>query len=118
MLDELQVHKACMMFLNSKGNGPSKKEMVDRWKQLFKKEVSGHSARRTGAMAYVRRGMSIRDLAYLGRWKSSVVLIYAGSTRVDTGQQGTETPRVSEDGAAQDTGKGHRQDASKTSCAS
>ena len=28
-------------------------------------------------MAYVRKGMGIRDLAYLGRWKSSVVLTYA-----------------------------------------
>jgi len=28
-------------------------------------------------MAYVRKGMGIRDLAYLGRWKSSVVLTSA-----------------------------------------
>ena len=65
------------MFLNHKGLTPTKKEMVDSWKELFKVDVAGHSARRTGAMAYVRRGMTIRDLAYLGRWKSSVVLVYA-----------------------------------------
>ena len=39
--------------------------------------MSGHSARRSGAMAYVRKGMDIKDLAYLGRWRSSVVLTYA-----------------------------------------
>ena len=28
-------------------------------------------------MAYVRRGMGIRELAFLGRWRSAVVLTYA-----------------------------------------
>lgn len=37
-------------------------------------EVSGHSARRSGAMYYVRAGLPLQELAFLGRWKSNVVL--------------------------------------------
>ena len=61
------------MFPNTKGERPSKAEMVSCWRTAFETEISGHSARRTGAMAYVRKGMGIWDLAYLGRWKLSVV---------------------------------------------
>jgi hypothetical protein len=56
---------------------PSKSEMVTSWRSLFEASIAGHSARRSGPMAYVRKGMGIRDLAYLGRWKSSVVLTSA-----------------------------------------
>ena len=65
------------MFPNSKSNRPSKHEMVSTWRNTISSTIAGHSARRSGAMAYVRKGMNIRDLAYLGRWKSSVVLTYA-----------------------------------------
>ena len=63
------------LFPNDRGEKPSKSDMVASWRSLFDTEVAGHSARRSGAMAYVRKGMV--DLAYLGRWKSSVVLTYA-----------------------------------------
>ena len=59
------------------GSVPSKSEMVGSWDKLLGQGIKGHSARRTGAMAYTRRGMSIQDLSYLGRWKSGVVLNYA-----------------------------------------
>ena len=65
------------MFPNWKGERPSKHEMVSAWRSGISDSIAGHSARRSGAMAYVRKGMNIRDLAYLGRWKSSVVLSYA-----------------------------------------
>lgn len=33
-----------MLFMNNKGTAPSKKEMVDSWKELFGCEVARHSA--------------------------------------------------------------------------
>eukprot|EP00435_Cladocopium_sp_Y103_P041268 s2029_g11.t1 len=39
--------------------------------------VSGHSPMRGGAMLYVRAGLPLQELAFLGRWKSNVVLTYA-----------------------------------------
>ena len=65
------------VFPNWAGGFPSKSEMVNSWSRMFGENVKGHSARRSGAMAYTRRGMPLQDLAYLGRWKSGVVLIYA-----------------------------------------
>ena len=65
------------MFPNKEGMLPTKTEMVNSWKTVLDPNMSGHSARRSGAMAYVKKGMDIKDLAYLGRWRSSVVLSYA-----------------------------------------
>ena len=55
----------------------TKSGMINAWKAHLGNEVSGHSARRSGAMYYVRAGLPIQELAFLGRWKSSVVLTYA-----------------------------------------
>eukprot|EP00438_Fugacium_kawagutii_P032791 Skav211928 [mRNA] locus=scaffold1086:172527:174512:+ [translate_table: standard] len=65
------------MFPNRQGKQATKLEMVSSWKLATGSHVTGHSARRSGAMAYVRKGMSIQELAYLGRWRSSVGLTYA-----------------------------------------
>lgn len=51
--------------------------LVSSWQTVFKQKVTGHSARRTGALYYIREGWSIAQVAYLGRWKSSVILQYA-----------------------------------------
>lgn len=51
------------------------------WQNLHGKEVTGHSARRPGAMYYVRSGLPIQELAFLGRWKSSVVLCRGSTAR-------------------------------------
>ena len=39
--------------------------------------MTGHSARRSGAVEYVRKGLPLQALSFLGRWKSGVVLNYA-----------------------------------------
>eukprot|EP00438_Fugacium_kawagutii_P024314 Skav231059 [mRNA] locus=scaffold768:41744:47030:+ [translate_table: standard] len=65
------------MFPNGRGGQASKHEMVSSWKQASPVPVAGHLARTSSAMAYVRRGLSIQELAFLGRWKSTVVLTYA-----------------------------------------
>ena len=55
----------------------SKSGNIKAWKAHLGEHVSGHSPRRSGAMYYVRAGLPIQELAFLGRWKSNVVLQYA-----------------------------------------
>jgi len=55
----------------------SKAGNIKAWKAHLGEQVSGHSPRRSGAMYYVRAGLPIQELAFLGRWKSNVVLQYA-----------------------------------------
>ena len=54
-----------------------KSQIVGAWRKLFGSKVSGHSGRRTGALQYIRRGWHVPQVAYLGRWKSNVILQYA-----------------------------------------
>ena len=54
----------------------TKGQIVEAWRKLFRKKVSGHSGRRSGALQYIRRGWRVPQVAYLGRWKSNVILKY------------------------------------------
>ena len=65
------------VFQDSQGKKLSKAKMVEGWAMVTSENIQGHSARRSGAMGYVRLGMPIQELAFLGRWRSSVVLTYA-----------------------------------------
>ena len=65
------------VFQDVEGKKLSKAKMVEGWALVTTADIQGHSARRSGAMGYVRLGMPIQELAFLGRWKSSVVLTYA-----------------------------------------
>ena len=75
------------------GTCPTKSQVVASWSKLFGMKVSGHSARRTGALNYIRQGWTIAQVAYLGRWKSDVIYSYAEealeSIPVNRGQFGT-----------------------------
>ena len=66
-----------IIFQDAEGRKLSKAKMVEGWALIANDGIQGHSARRSGAMNYVRLGMPIQELAFLGRWKSSVVLAYA-----------------------------------------
>ena len=44
---------------------------------MYGSEITGHSARRTGALRYIRLGWNIAQVAYLGRWSSSIIYQYA-----------------------------------------
>ena len=55
----------------------TKSQVINSWRLMFGKGVTGHSGRRTGALHYVRSGYSISQTAYLGRWKSNAILSYA-----------------------------------------
>ena len=68
---------ASPLFPTSKGARTSKKGNIKAWKDLWGDRISGHSPRRSGAMYYVRAGLPIQELAFLGRWRSNVVLTYA-----------------------------------------
>eukprot|EP00435_Cladocopium_sp_Y103_P033863 s2227_g8.t1 len=46
------------------------------WAKMLDKDLTGHSARRSGAMYYTRKGLEIQDISFLGRWKSSAVFRY------------------------------------------
>ena len=70
----LGLNRACT---NRKKKAASKAQLVEDWRILCGTKVSGHSARRTGALRYIRRGWAIPQVAYLGRWKSSVIYEYA-----------------------------------------
>ena len=69
--------KKGFMFVNVKSERLTKSKMIEAWNSATSCRVSGHSARRSGAMEHVRRGMQIQELAFLGRWRSAVVLTYA-----------------------------------------
>ena len=65
------------LFGTVEGMKATKDAMTRAWQTLLNEDIKGHTPRRTGAMHYVRQGMAIQDLAYLGRWKSQAVLRYA-----------------------------------------
>ena len=62
--------------LKSGKRGVSKAQMVRGWSRDVAAEITGHSARRSGAMHYTREGLDITTIGFLGRWKSSAVLRY------------------------------------------
>ena len=72
----------------------TKAMLVASWEKVFKQKVTGHSARRTGALDYIRSGWAVSQVAYLGRWKSSVILQYAeealASMPANRGQESAE----------------------------
>ena len=59
--------KRGFMFADPQGNKLSKNKMIELWNIATACRVSGHSARRSGAMEHVRRGLQLQELAFLGR---------------------------------------------------
>ena len=55
----------------------SKGQIVKAWSTAYSMKVTGHSARRSGALNYIRNGWTIPQVAYLGRWSSSIIYSYA-----------------------------------------
>ena len=55
----------------------TKTEIVDSWAQLYNIPVTGHSTRRSGALQYIRKGWAVSQVAFLGRWKSNLIVQYA-----------------------------------------
>ena len=64
------------LFPDGEGHWVSKLHMVTAWSAHLDEGATGHSARRSGAMHYARRGTPIQSIQFLGRWKSSAVFRY------------------------------------------
>ena len=79
LLDKLQRRSvgASKLCVAKHGKLATKARLVASWKAVFQQPVPGHSARRTGALEYIRAGWSVGQVAHLGRWKSGVILQYA-----------------------------------------
>lgn len=69
----LDTQAAC---INVKKNLGCKAQLIADWRRLFDPQVSGHSARRAGALRYIHLGWAIPRVAYLGRWRSNVIYEY------------------------------------------
>eukprot|EP00435_Cladocopium_sp_Y103_P010334 s4293_g2.t1 len=64
------------LFPDNEGNRVSKVHMVTSWARHLDQSMSGHSARRSGAMHYARRSVPLQTIQFLGRWRSSAVFRY------------------------------------------
>ncbi len=67
----------CYLALDDQGFTVSKAQVVASWQFLYGPGITGHSARRSGALQYIRKGWSVAQVAFLGRWKSNIILEYA-----------------------------------------
>ena len=61
----------------SDGQKASKAQTVRSWKDGLDTKITGHSARRSGALFYIRSSYALEQVKFLGRWKSDVVMEYA-----------------------------------------
>ena len=68
-LDYLSVTK--------EGLQAQKRDLVEDWQGLFGSKITGHSSRRSGALQAIRKGWTISQTAFLGRWKSNIITEYA-----------------------------------------
>ena len=55
------------------GQPVSKAAVVGSWQYLYGPSITGHSGSRSGALQYIRKGRSISQVAFLGRWKSNII---------------------------------------------
>ena len=65
-----------LLFPDFQGKPVSKLHMVPACAHHLDKEMSGHSARRSGAMRFARQGLNVHSIQFLGRWRSSAVFRY------------------------------------------
>ena len=64
------------LFKFAKEGKKTKSHIVKAWNREMDPQMTGHSARRSGAMRYTRLGLAVEEIAFLGRWKSSAVFRY------------------------------------------
>ena len=67
---------SCQLFPSERRTQVTKTQMIKSWRTAVNPNLSGHSARRSGAMMYTREGLAIQEISFLGRWKSSAVFRY------------------------------------------
>ncbi len=64
------------IFSDNRGVKMKKAALVRSWQKYLNGNMTGHSVRRSGAMGHARRGMSVTNISFLGRWKSAAVFRY------------------------------------------
>ena len=74
--DHITTHDNTPLFPDPLGSKVPKVKLIKSWMDLLDQELTGHSARRSGAMYYARNGLALQEIAMLGRWKSSAVFRY------------------------------------------
>ena len=74
--DHLSPSETTPLFPDKDGTRIQKVKMVKSWMDNINEELTGHSARRSGAMWYARKGLPVHAIGLLGRWKSSAVFRY------------------------------------------
>ena len=57
--------------VTTEGRQATREEVLRAWSDAAGTPLQGHSARRSGALFYVRAGLSIPEITFLGRWSSS-----------------------------------------------
>lgn len=79
LLDKVKKAKGSQskLALNGDGSPLRKAQLLEAWCEVFEMKATGHSARRSGALHYIREGWDIPQVGYLGRWKSAMILEYA-----------------------------------------
>ena len=92
-------------FPSCEGKKVDQMAMIRSWSKRIKNSMTGHSARRSGAMMHTRAGLPVQDIAFLGRWKSSVVFRYVEDAmeEVAFNGEGRRRPATSESCAAPST---------------
>eukprot|EP00438_Fugacium_kawagutii_P030047 Skav201343 [mRNA] locus=scaffold1389:351053:352966:+ [translate_table: standard] len=78
-----QVNPDEPMFPDFEGRAMTRLQLIAAWAGKLDQHMSGHSARRSGAMYYTRQNMSIETLSFLGRWRSSAVFRYVEEALVE-----------------------------------
>ena len=74
--DHASPSETTPLFPDKDGTQIQKVKMVKSWMDNINEELTGHSARRSGAMWYARKGLPVHEIGLLGRWKSSAVFRY------------------------------------------
>ena len=90
-LDDMSIEDTQVAHLLSDGIEATKDDIIKSWRLIFGKKVSGHSARRSGALQYIRKSWRVPQVAFLGRWKSNVILQYAEEALATTPVMANQT---------------------------
>ena len=92
------------LFPQVNGKRAKKSGLVRNWQKFLDGSMGGHSARRSGAMAHARTGMSVASISYLGRWRSTAVFRYVEEALQFLPSNSEPTKTIAEDCTSRDEG--------------
>ena len=95
------LNPSAPLFPANCGKRLSQYSLVRSWAGELDGSITGHSARRSGAMMYARRNWHIQDISFLGRWKSSAVFRYVEQALEDVPVNNRAPPLQASQGVRQ-----------------